>query len=98
MLVIMREIKDTELSAYTETPDEVRARIKEFANEHKLLLADPHAIEAHIAHYLAMGHCPCVLSRNKCPCSEALGDIERSGQCACGIFVSSQWIDKLREK
>jgi len=79
----------------TRTAGEVRDRIRKFAMGHDLLLADPQSLEAHIAKYLELGHCPCVESRKECPCSEALHDIEKSGRCACGIFLTPRWIDKL---
>lgn len=32
------------------------------------------------------GNCPCRSSRVPCPCSNALEDIQKQGQCRCGLI------------
>ena len=36
--------------------------------------------------------CPCVPGRNKCPCDEALDDIERLNHCRCYLFCNDAYI------
>lgn len=32
------------------------------------------------------GRCPCDSSRNKCPCKQAVHEIQDQGHCICGLF------------
>jgi len=94
----MQKKEQVETGNPEETADEVIARIKAFAKEHGLLLPSQECLEHHASRYLNSGHCPCKPERGKCPCPEALSDIETQHYCACAILMSPKCIDRLRKK
>ncbi len=69
------------------TSSEVACDLAEFARAHGLMLPKSECLKAHSEKFLALGHCPCVEARLSCPCSEALGDVEKMGRCECGILI-----------
>ena len=38
------------------------------------------------------GHCPCVPTRDHCPCDFVLEDIKELGRCRCGLFCNDAFI------
>lgn len=38
------------------------------------------------------GHCPCVPSRDHCPCEFVLEDVAELGRCRCGLFCNDAYI------
>ncbi|MBW2560497.1 MAG: hypothetical protein JRE40_06535 [Deltaproteobacteria bacterium] len=38
------------------------------------------------------GHCPCVPTRDRCPCEFVLEDIRELGRCRCGLFCNDDYI------
>jgi len=80
------------------TPTEVAAELAEFARAHGLLLPNPECLKAHAARYVALGHCPCVESRDTCPCEEALNDVDRMGRCECGILIDPARLCMLKSQ
>ncbi len=80
------------------TPSEIAADLAAFAQEHGLLLPKPECLNAHIERYLSVGHCPCVETRDSCPCDEALSDIEEMGRCECGILIDPARLYMLKNR
>lgn len=40
------------------------------------------------------GRCPCVPSRDHCPCEFVLEDIAQLGRCRCGLFCNDGYIEE----
>lgn len=67
----------------------VGKRIVQFAMEHNLTI-NPTIGYAYFAQSLILlGNCACVPERKKCPCDEALEDIEKLGHCRCALLYKS---------
>jgi hypothetical protein len=69
------------------SPAEVALELAEFARRHGFVLANSECLKSHTAKYVELGHCPCVESRTRCPCEEAVTDIASMGRCECGILI-----------
>ncbi|MBN1152211.1 MAG: hypothetical protein JXA58_03275 [Dehalococcoidia bacterium] len=80
------------------TPAEVESDLAAFAKEHRLMLPNGSCLKAHIERYLTVGHCPCVETRDSCPCDEALSDVEEMGRCECGILIDPARLYALRNQ
>ncbi|TFH36332.1 MAG: hypothetical protein E4G93_02325 [Dehalococcoidia bacterium] len=78
------------------TPADVALELTEFARAHGLMLANGECLKTHAAKYLALGHCPCVESREACPCSDVLSDVEKTGRCECGILFDPERLCTLK--
>lgn len=42
--------------------------------------------------------CPCVPGRQKCPCEQAMDDIEELNHCRCYLFVNDAYLKDYEEK
>lgn len=42
------------------------------------------------------GGCPCVPGRPKCPCEEAMDDIEEINHCRCFLFVNDAYLEEYQ--
>ena len=80
------------------TPSDVADELTEFARAHGLLLPNPECLKAHTAKYVALGHCPCVESRDACPCEQALSDVDSMGRCKCGILIDPARLCMLKSQ
>jgi hypothetical protein len=69
------------------TPSEVVLELAGFARTHGLMLPNAECLKMHAARCVELGHCPCVESREACPCDEVLSDVEKMGRCECGILI-----------
>jgi len=69
-----------------------------FARAHGLVLPNGECLNRHVNRYIALGHCPCVETRPRCPCEDALADVERIGRCECGILVDPARLCMLRDQ
>jgi len=85
------------MDATTGTTDGVARELSGFARAHGLVLPNGECLNRHVSRYLALGHCPCVETRKRCPCEESLTDIERMGRCECGILVDPARLCMLRD-
>ena len=79
------------------SPTEVARELAEFAKRRGFALANSECIKSHTAKYVELGHCPCVDSRTRCPCEEAVTDIASTGRCECGILIDPVRLCMLKE-
>ena len=72
---------------------QVERDILKFLNEHPELSLHPgRNPEGWSQQVKKAGGCPCVPGRGKCPCDEALEDIEKLNHCRCYLFVNNAYL------
>ena len=83
-------LRDIKPSKHPSSP--VRAQKKrelcDFAYENGLVM-HPSGYEYYIEGYFMFGHCPCDVTRKKCPCDEAVEEVHQNGYCKCRLFWRS---------
>jgi ferredoxin-thioredoxin reductase catalytic subunit len=79
------------------SPSEVALELGEWAKRHGFVLANSESLKSHTAKYVELGHCPCVDSRIRCPCEEAVTDIASTGRCECGILIDPARLCMLKD-
>lgn len=63
-------------------------KLLRFQNRHKLEHNPIRNLKFLALRVVKLGHCPCKVERPKCPCGQALKEIEKRGHCLCWEFFS----------
>jgi len=71
---------------------ELKKKILDFVEEHKLYIHPRKSLNEHVTKVLELGgKCPCRAARI-CPCPEALEDIMGRGACVCTFIVNNSYL------
>ena len=87
----------SERPPFTKSPAQVSADIVAFAKLHRLHLQSGKTPESWAMAVVRVRGCPCEPERLKCPCDEALNDIEQDGTCRCNLFANDSYMEFLRK-
>lgn len=68
-------------------------RMLGFMDQNRLFVHPAHSLADRAEAILDAGHCLCDIKRKKCPCTQALGEIKKSGHCRCKIFFSRKGME-----
>jgi len=71
---------------------EIAQAIRKFLEENKVCLHPGRTPEEWAVLVIKNEGCPCVPGRNKCPCDEALDDIEQLNHCRCYLFCNEAYL------
>lgn len=86
-------IKDIDLKAQI-------VKLEAFRKKHNLFIHPRREAKGGFSYiariYLMVGHCPCKPDRKKCPCKEALLEIQANGYCECRLFCTKFVYDQLK--
>ncbi len=63
-----------------------RIEVLGFADKHSLVINPAKGMEQYVKNIFEFGCCPCDKTRDCCPCSQALQEIEKMGHCLCRLF------------
>ena len=79
------------------TIDEIKQDLIRWKKAHNLFIHPAHTIDS-FARLVEKrgGGCPCVPSRDFCPCEESLIEIKTQGWCGCHFFYSKEGLAKLK--
>lgn len=73
--------------------DRIEQGIRDFLQAHEEISLHPgRDPETQSKLVIKKGGCPCVPGRQKCPCEQAMDDIEELNHCRCYLFVNDIYL------